>query len=123
MPITNKTPKEIHEERVERLVQEFGHIKVNLTRCIDRSENNGEGVWAVPCDAHSKAMATSDYSKGSPIEVFLCNEPFEWPCEWGTRVFAKTRGANRPCAYMVDNGSIFPKDGPGLNGLADEDDG
>ena len=88
----------ILEDRIQKLVAQFGHCKVNLV--YEDGEN--EGVWVVPIDAESRKLIDDDNSRGDLVRVLLCNQPLGW-CgkSWGDEIVAETQGDCRPTATRI----------------------
>ena len=89
------------EQKVSELVEQFGHIKINLLR---PGEGN-EGVWAVPMNKQGRDLYDNDKSSGDLFNARLCNEPIGgwYGREWGDVVTVRTNGGDRPTASHDDN--------------------
>lgn len=86
-----KTIKDL-EKKIESLDKTFGMCKVRLIH----EGGEGEGIWAVPADADSKAKLDNDASIDEYAFVRLCNMPLGWNgLSWGGLVRVKTAGSDR----------------------------
>lgn len=94
------TKKEV-EKKIADLREKFGNFKINLTR--EDGALNGEGVWTVPATQADVDAWEDNSSQDQEINVFLLNEPLEWSAKWGDPIKAKTKGQNRPCAYISEH--------------------
>jgi len=89
------------ENKIEKCVKKFGHLKVNLTTS---ESTNGEGIWAVPCTKKDNELANNTDKSGEKFNVYACNQPVTWYGKnWGDVIVATNGGSNRPYARLADN--------------------
>lgn len=93
-----KSLKEL-EKTVQKLDKTLGLTKVRLVH----ASGDGEGIWAVPTDADSKAKLESDLSHNEFAFVRLMNQPLGWnDLSWGGLVRVKTNGRLRADGILDD---------------------
>lgn len=93
-----KTLKALEKE-VSKLEKSFGLCKVRLIH----EDGSGEGIWAVPADAESKARLDNDKSQDEFAFVRLCNMPLGWNnLNWGGLVRVKTNGEIRADGHLEE---------------------